>query len=71
MSDKTNNTKNRGFASMDKAKQKEIASMGGKKVSSNRSHMANIGALGGQKSGEVRSKKAKEELDKTDLIDDK
>jgi general stress protein YciG len=46
---------NRGFASMDSAKHKEIARLGGKKVSQNREHMAAIGKKGGAKSGESRA----------------
>lgn len=36
-----------GFASMDPARVREIASMGGTAVSSRREHMAEIGAMGG------------------------
>lgn len=38
----------RGFASMDPKKQKEIASKGGRTVSRNRNHMAEIGRKGGR-----------------------
>jgi general stress protein YciG len=38
----------RGFASMDPAKQRAIASKGGKTVSQNRQHMAEIGRKGGK-----------------------
>jgi general stress protein YciG len=42
------NTSNRGFASMDGTKQREIASKGGETVSQNREHMAEIGRKGGE-----------------------
>lgn len=45
------NTKNRGFASMDAIKQKEIAKLGGIAVSTNRQHMSKIGKKGGTVSG--------------------
>lgn len=54
---KSNNqsrTSNRGFASMDRQKQREIASKGGHAVSGNREHMAEIGRRGGEASGESR-----------------
>ena len=38
----------RGFASMDPIKQRVIASKGGKTVSQNRQHMAEIGRKGGR-----------------------
>lgn len=38
----------RGFASMPADQQKEIASMGGNAISSNRTHMAEIGSKGGK-----------------------
>ena len=38
----------RGFASMDPAKQKVIASKGGRTVSQNKQHMAEIGRKGGR-----------------------
>ncbi|WP_276131790.1 KGG domain-containing protein [Polluticoccus soli] len=47
-------TSNRGFASMDPQKQREIASKGGHAVSGNREHMAEIGRRGGEASGESR-----------------
>jgi general stress protein YciG len=50
----TNQNSSKGFASMDKEKQREIAKKGGKTVSQNREHMREIGAKGGKKSGEVR-----------------
>lgn len=56
-SNKGNNpskTSNRGFASMDPQKQREIASKGGQAVSGNREHMAEIGRRGGEASGESR-----------------
>jgi uncharacterized protein len=37
----------KGFASMDEKRQHEIASKGGKAVSSNREHMSEIGKKGG------------------------
>lgn len=39
----------RGFAAMDKKRQKEIASEGGRAVSRDRNHMAQIGRLGGSR----------------------
>lgn len=42
------NTSKRGFASMDREKQHEIASKGGEAVSRNRAHMAQIGRKGGE-----------------------
>ncbi|MBF6613013.1 MAG: stress-induced protein [Chloroflexi bacterium] len=39
---------NRGFASMDEAKQREIARKGGAAVSRNREHMSAIGRKGGE-----------------------
>ena len=41
-------TSNRGFASMDEDKQREIAKKGGETVSKDREHMAEIGRKGGQ-----------------------
>jgi len=38
----------RGFAAMDPAQQKEIASKGGQAVSQNREHMSSIGRKGGE-----------------------
>ncbi|HEY9679205.1 MAG TPA: KGG domain-containing protein [Drouetiella sp.] len=38
----------RGFAAMDPAQQKSIASKGGQAVSQNREHMSNIGRKGGE-----------------------
>lgn len=53
---KSSNTSNRGFASMDPDKQKEIASEGGESVSQDREHMAEIGAEGGRsRSGQSSS----------------
>ncbi|HJP83633.1 MAG TPA: KGG domain-containing protein [Fimbriimonadaceae bacterium] len=43
-----NGSSERGFASMDEAKQREIAKKGGEAVSENRSHMAQIGQRGGE-----------------------
>ena len=39
---------NRGFASMDQEKQREIARKGGQAVSRDREHMAAIGGKGGE-----------------------
>ena len=39
----------RGFAAMDDQKQREIASKGGKAVTRNREHMAEIGRKGGSR----------------------
>ncbi len=41
-------TSNRGFASMDDNKQREIARKGGEAVSRDREHMAEIGRKGGE-----------------------
>jgi uncharacterized protein len=46
---------NRGFASMDPERQREIARKGGATVSQNRAHMAEIGKRGGEASGVSRS----------------
>jgi uncharacterized protein len=51
-------TANRGFASMDREKQREIARKGGAAVSQNRQHMAEIGKKGGEASGMSRSNRA-------------
>lgn len=56
--------KNVGFAAMSKEQQVAIAKKGGKAVSKNKEHMAEIGRKGGINSGSVRSKisvKPKEE----------
>ncbi len=55
MADTTSNTKARGFASMDPAKQREISRKGGEAVSQNREHMAEIGRKGGEASGANRA----------------
>ena len=51
---KENNSKNgnskKGFASMDKEKAQQARSKGGKSVSKDRAHMAEIGRLGGKHS---------------------
>jgi general stress protein YciG len=39
----------KGFASMDAARQREIASHGGKAISQNRQHRAEIGRRGGSR----------------------
>lgn len=48
---------NRGFAAMDQDKAREIQSKGGKTVSQDREHMAQIGRIGGEHShgGDNRS----------------
>lgn len=51
-------TANRGFASMDPERQREIARKGGATVSRNRAHMAEIGRKGGEASGLSRSARA-------------
>lgn len=51
-------TSNRGFASMDRERQREIARKGGTAVSQNKAHMAEIGRRGGEASGTSRSNKA-------------
>jgi uncharacterized protein len=51
-------TANRGFASMDRERQREIARKGGATVSQNRAHMAEIGRRGGEASGASRSNRA-------------
>jgi uncharacterized protein len=51
-------TANRGFASMDPERQREIARKGGATVSQNREHMAQIGRKGGEASGASRSNRA-------------
>jgi hypothetical protein len=50
ISDKSNSGKRgeRGFAAMDPAQQKSIASKGGQAVSQNREHMSEIGRKGGE-----------------------
>lgn len=55
---KSGGTANRGFASMDPARQREIARKGGATVSQNREHMAQIGRKGGEASGTSRSNRA-------------
>jgi uncharacterized protein len=55
---KSGGTANRGFASMDPERQREIARKGGTTVSQNREHMAEIGRKGGEASGFSRSNKA-------------
>jgi general stress protein YciG len=47
---------NRGFASLSKEQRILIASKGGKTISLNRQHMAEIGRKGGEKSRLVRKK---------------
>lgn len=48
--------KKQGFATFDHTRLKEIASKGGKAVSQNKQHMAEIGRKGGERSGESRTK---------------
>jgi len=55
-------TANRGFASMDPVRQREIARKGGATVSQNREHMAEIGRKGGEASGNSRSNKANQQV---------
>ena len=42
---------------MSPEKVRQIAQLGGKSVSSDKDHMAKIGAIGGRASGKVRAKK--------------
>lgn len=51
-------TASRGFASMDRELQREIARKGGVAVSQNRQHMAEIGRKGGEHSGVNRGNRA-------------
>jgi uncharacterized protein len=46
--EKTGKTSNRGFASMSREQQREIARKGGQAVSRNKAHMAAIGSRGGE-----------------------
>jgi general stress protein YciG len=55
---KSGRTANRGFASMDPERQREIARKGGAAVSQNRQHMAEIGRKGGEASGTSRANRA-------------
>jgi uncharacterized protein len=57
-------TANRGFASMDAEQQKSIASKGGKAVSRNREHMAQIGRKGGEASRTARKKRKEQSNNK-------
>jgi uncharacterized protein len=59
-------TANRGFASMDPERQREIARKGGATVSRNREHMAEIGRRGGEASGHSRSNRANQNLHQND-----
>lgn len=56
-------TANRGFASMDRERQREIARKGGATVSQNREHMAEIGRKGGEASGVSRSNRAQQNVE--------
>ena len=58
-------TANRGFASMDRERQREIARKGGATVSQNREHMAEIGRKGGEASGVSRSNRAQQNNNQT------
>ena len=60
-------TANRGFASMDPERQREIARKGGATVSQNREHMAEIGRKGGEASGFSRSHKANQQANQQNL----
>ena len=60
-------TANRGFASMDPEKQREIARKGGAAVSQNREHMAEIGRKGGEASGMSRSNRAHQTQEENSL----
>lgn len=51
---RSNNGGRRGFACMDREKQREIARKGGVAVSENRQHMAEIGRKGGATVSEDR-----------------
>jgi hypothetical protein len=53
----------RGFAAMDAAKQREIASKGGLAVSQNREHMAAIGRKGGESSRGGRQRAVAESVE--------
>ena len=46
----SNDNRNRGFASMDEDKQRQIARKGGEAVSQDRQHMSQIGRKGGEAS---------------------
>lgn len=46
--------KKRGFAAMDKDKQREIARSGGKAIATKSDHMKEIGKLGGKKTSQNR-----------------
>lgn len=48
MADHEGRRRERGFASMDEERQREIARKGGEAVSRNRDHMAAIGRKGGE-----------------------
>ena len=60
-------TANRGFASMDPERQREIARKGGATVSQNREHMAEIGRKGGEASGFSRSNKANQQANQENI----
>ena len=65
---KSGGTANRGFASMDRERQREIARKGGATVSQNREHMAEIGRKGGEASGLSRSNRANQNQDGGPMI---
>jgi hypothetical protein len=60
------NTSERGFASMDDEKQREIASKGGEKVSEDREHMSEIGRKGGESLNSEEHRRAGEQSHKND-----
>ncbi|GAC1452335.1 MAG: hypothetical protein PVSMB4_12710 [Ktedonobacterales bacterium] len=57
-------TSNRGFASMDEEKQRDIASKGGEAVSKDREHMADIGRKGGESLSPEEHRRAGEQSHK-------
>ena len=59
MKRKTKTPRPRGFAAMSPELQREIARKGGKKVSKNKRHMANIGRIGGTSTGRTYRKAAR------------
>jgi uncharacterized protein len=57
-------TSNRGFASMDDDKQREIARKGGEEVSQDSEHMADIGRKGGESLSPEEHRRAGEQSHK-------
>lgn len=57
-------TSNRGFASMDDEKQRDIASKGGEEASKDREHMAEIGRKGGESLSPEEHRRAGEQSHK-------